>query len=170
MGWRNLFVTSAQTVAASVAGSLATSSGVESHWYRHLRTPSFQPSPGAFPTVWTLLYTDIAVVSARVLGTYQDGQVNPLAGARESAERGERGYRRALALNLLLNAGWSWTFFVRRDTALATLTAAALTASSADLARRAGRARRAYGVALAPYAAWCGFATVLSGRIHQLNA
>lgn len=52
---------------------------------------------------------------------------------------------------------------------LATVTALALTASSADLARRAAVVRPLYGLTLAPYAAWCAFATALSGSIHELN-
>jgi len=173
VGWKNLLSTSAQTVANAVAGSAATSSGVDSEWYRRLRKPAFQPPPAAFPIVWTLLYADIAVTSARVLGAQQEASPTHGSsgrGAAREARRDERGYRRALALNLALNAGWSWTFFAKRDTGLATLTAAALTVSSADLARRAGAVRPAYGAALAPYAAWCAFATALSGRIHQLNS
>jgi tryptophan-rich sensory protein len=61
-------------------------------------------------------------------------------------------------------------FFTKHDTALATATAAALTVSSADLARRAGRTTPVLGATLLPYAGWCGFATVLSARIHRLNS
>ena len=163
MSWKNLLATGMQTAATAVAGSLATASGVDSAWYDDLRKPSFQPPPAVFPVAWTLLYTDIAVSSAGVLGTLQEE-------GTDDARRAERGYRRALAVNLVLNAGWSWSFFAKKDTALATVTAAGLAASSADLARRAGRARSAYGIALVPYAGWCTFATVLSARIHQLNS
>jgi translocator protein len=45
--------------------------------------------------------------------------------------------------------------------------AAALTVSSADLARRAGDAR--VGAALLPYPLWGAFATVLSTHIWRLN-
>jgi translocator protein len=43
----------------------------------------------------------------------------------------------ATAVSLLLNAGWSWVFFNRRYLAAAVAVNATLTASSADLARRA---------------------------------
>ena len=184
MFWRNLLSTSARTTVAAVAGSAATASGVDSDWYRRLDKPAFQPPPAAFPIAWTLLYADIAVTSAAVLTELQqrarpglrrrDRPRRPIEPPRPehvpSAAAGrERGYRRALTLNLVLNAGWCWAFFARRNTALGTVTAVALTASSADLARRAARSRPLYGAALAPYAGWCGFATVLSARIHQLN-
>jgi tryptophan-rich sensory protein len=44
-----------------------------------------------------------------------------------------------------------------------------LTASSADLTRRAIAARGSSGAALALYPGWCAFATLLSTRIWQLN-
>ena len=45
----------------------------------------------------------------------------------------------------------------------------ALTASSADLSRRAIATRGPVGAALGLYPAWCAFATLLSTRIWQLN-
>lgn len=161
---KNLLLTSAMTAAAAVAGSVATSSGVNSEWYERLEKPDFQPPPAAFPIAWTLLYTDIAVTSAKVL-TELPERLGPVEG-----DPAARGYRRALTANLVLNAGWCWVFFVKRDPALATVTAAALTASAADLVRRAGKVGRGKALALSPYVAWCGFATALSGRIHQLNS
>ncbi|MFR9914545.1 tryptophan-rich sensory protein [Corynebacterium striatum] len=47
--------------------------------------------------------------------------------------------------------------------------AGALAASSADLVRRAWKSAPERGVLLAPYAAWAGFATVLSVEIARLN-
>ncbi|OLT08142.1 hypothetical protein BJF77_02270 [Kocuria sp. CNJ-770] len=185
MFWTTLLKTSAQTAAAAAAGTAATARGVDSTWYADLRTPALQPPPEVFPVVWTALYADLAVTSAAVLtelerrtcpgrhGLHDRGGVirRPRAGDTPSAAvRRRRGYRTALTVNLALNAGWSWVFFGKQDTALATVVAAALTASSADLARRAGQARPLLGAALLPYVGWCGFATVLSGRIHRLNA
>ena len=46
---------------------------------------------------------------------------------------------------------------------------ALLTASGLDLARRSARVNRPAGAALLPYAAWCGFATVLSAAIARRN-
>lgn len=47
--------------------------------------------------------------------------------------------------------------------------AGALAASTADLARTAGRASRAAGGLLVPYAAWTTFATVLTAGIWRRN-
>ena len=149
--------TALAVAATAVAGSAATNPGQA--WYRKLDKPSWQPPPAAFPVVWTALYTDIAAVSALVLDRLE----------REGRDAEARSYRRALAVNLALNAGWSITFFGRRQVRPAVLVAGLLAASSADLARRAGRVRPAYRRALAPYAGWTAFATVLNGEIARRN-
>ena len=77
--------------------------------------------------------------------------------------------RAALAFNLLLNGSWTWLFFNRRKLGASAVAAAALTASSADLTRRAVEARPNRGALLAPYPLWCAFATLLSTRIWMLN-
>ena len=139
-------------------GGLA-SRPAQSRWYERLEKPGFQPPRQAFPVVWPILYTDIALTSASTIDTLTD-----------RGEAGEaRKYTRALAANLFLNAGWSWVFFNRRRLGASAVLAGVLTASSADLARRAASANPTTGAALAPYAIWCAFATVLSTRIWQLN-
>ncbi|MGW5570417.1 TspO/MBR family protein [Nocardia thailandica] len=139
--------------AAAIVGSAATDPG--SAWYRKLSKPGFQPPPAAFPLAWTLLYADLAVISALALDNAPD-------------ERHATRTRRALSVDLVLNAGWSLVFFRAHRLGAATLIAAALTASSADLTRRAAAADRR-GLALAPYPAWCAFATVLSAALWRRN-
>lgn len=146
-------------VASTMAvGALVTDP--KSTWYQELRKPNWQPAPLAFPVVWTLLYADIALISGEVLAAAHQ------AGREDLAV----GYRRALAINLTLNAGWSVVFFGARRPHAAIPVAAALAASSADLSRRAGATDARYGVALAPYAAWTAFATVLNAAVAHLNA
>lgn len=156
MRWTTLLKTSAASAATAVAGVIATNP--DSLWYTTLRKPDWQPPSQVFPVVWTPLYADIAVTSALALDTL-DGE-RP----REAAA-----YRRALAANLVLNAAWSWLFWRSRRPWLAAAECAVLTASSADLVRRTARASRGAGLALAPYALWCGFATVLSTAIARKN-
>jgi translocator protein len=150
--------TAAASAASAVVGGLA-SRDASSGWYARLSKPSFQPPPVAFPVVWTGLYTDIAVSSATVIDALrEDGRVSEAAA-----------YERALAVNLVLNTSWTWVFFRAHRLGAATVTAAALAASCADLVRRAAPASRPAAVALSPYAAWCGFATVLSAAIWRRN-
>jgi tryptophan-rich sensory protein len=108
--------------------------------------------------VWPILYADIAAVSASTLDHLRE------------KDRGQaRTYAALLAANLVLNAGWTWLFFTRRQLGTSALAAAALTASSADLTRRATAACGSSGAVLGLYPAWCAFATLLSTRIWQLN-
>lgn len=156
--WRHTLArTGAVVGAAAVAGSALTDPG--SRWYRHLDTPRWQPPPATFPVVWTALYADVAVATA--------------AASAELAERGDdRGAReleQALALNMALNTAWTGLFFRARRPWLAAAECAVLTASSVDLARQAGAAGRGKAVAIGGYAAWCGFATVLSAAIARRN-
>ncbi|WP_343990382.1 TspO/MBR family protein, partial [Terrabacter terrae] len=109
--------------------------------------------------VWTALYADIAASSAAALNAYDE------AGDHE----GRSTYLKAFGTNLALNTAWSVVFWRSRRPWLAAVHAAVLTASSADLARRAGSANRGAGIALSPYAAWCGFATALSTAIARRN-
>jgi tryptophan-rich sensory protein len=128
-------------------------------WYSRLRKPPYQPPGAAFPLVWTTLYGDIAVTSAVVIDRLR------AAGQHERVRR----YTAALAVNLLLNAGWSWLFFRYHKLGASALGAAALTASSADLARRAAQAQGKAGATLSPYPLWCAFATVLATHVWRLN-
>mgnify|MGYP003111140320 CR=1 FL=1 len=155
--------TAAATAATAAAGGVATDP--DSGWYRRLRKPRWQPPAIAFPVVWTALYADLAVSSAVALDS---NDVPDIPGGK-TAQRQIRAYRGALAANLVLNAGWSWLFWRSRRPWLAAAECAVLTASSADLVRRTYKLNRGAGVALAPYALWCGFATVLSMAIAGLN-
>jgi tryptophan-rich sensory protein len=154
---RNLALTSAATVASAVVGGLATAP--DSAWYRSLDLPDWQPPPVAFPLVWTPLYADIAASSAAVLNAYD----------RTGDTAGRNAYLRALGTNLALNTAWSIVFWRVRRPWAAAAEAALLAASSADLARRAGRVNRGAGIGLSPYAAWCAFATALSVAIARRN-
>lgn len=146
----------AGVTACAIVGSLL--GRPDSRWYRSLDKPAFTPPDWVVPVVWTSLYGVLAVSSAKVIDDLTE----------EGRGREATAYTRALALNLTLNAGWSGLFFRAQNLALATVGAAALTLSSADLARR-GRAAGGWAVGLAAYTAWTGFATVLSGSLAKRN-
>lgn len=154
-----LLGTAAAVLLTSALGAAATTPAVRSTWYDHLRKPAYQPPRQVFPVVWPALYADIAIVSASGIDRLRD--------AGQDGE--QRAYQAALAGNLALNAGWSWLFFNRRRFGAATLLSAILTASSADLARRAVSVDKARAIPLVLYPLWCAFATVLSGHISVLN-
>jgi translocator protein len=149
--------TAAAVVATAAVGGLA-SRPAESSWYTRLRKPRFQPPRQVFPIVWPILYADIAAVSASTIDHLQDRKPEQV-----------RAYVALLSANLVLNASWTWLFFSRHRLGAAAVAAGVLTASSADLTRRAVDARGSAAAALVPYPLWCAFATLLSTRIWQLN-
>ncbi len=155
---RALLGTAVGTAAAAIVGSIASRSSVDT-WYRTIDKPPYVPPNVVFPVAWISLYTDIAVTSGRTLD---------LLGERGQSQHA-RSYATAVATNLALNAGWSWLFFKYHKLGASALAAAALTASSADLARRSAAVKPAAGIALAPYPLWCGFATVMSTDIWRRN-
>jgi tryptophan-rich sensory protein len=155
---KTLVATGLATAAAAVAGSAVSRDGVV-NWYSKIRKPGFVPPNAVFPIAWTALFTDIAATSAAAINQFRD----------DGDDAKARAYAGALGANLVLNAGWSWIFFNRHKLGLAAVTAAALTASSADLVRRAADADPKLGAALTPYPLWCGFATVMSTEIWRLN-
>jgi tryptophan-rich sensory protein len=150
--------TTGAVLLAAALGGLA-SRPAQSDWYKKLRKPGFEPPRQAFPIVWPLLYADVAVVSA--------GTVDELNDRGEQSQA--RAYSILLVLNLVLNGSWTWLFFSRHELGASAIAAAALTASSADLSRRAVRARGAGAGVLGLYPLWCAFATLLSSRIWWLN-
>ena len=155
---KSILGTALATAAAAVLGSVASRQGVET-WYPTLRKPPYNPPNAVFPIAWTTLYADIAVTSAATIDRF-----------RADGDSGKAtAYIAALGANLALNAGWSWVFFKMHKLGPSVIAAGALTASSADLTRRAADADPKFGAALAPYPLWCSFATLLSAGIWRRN-
>lgn len=142
----------AATAATAVAGGLATDP--RSTWFAGLAKPGWYPPPATFGIVWSALYTAVAWAGGEVLAR-SPGDPAP--------------FRRALAVNLVLNAAWTPVFFRAHRPAAATAECAVLALSSADLVRRALPVSRPAAGALVPYAAWTAFATALSGAIARRN-
>jgi benzodiazapine receptor len=155
---RTFIPTALAVTATAVVGGLA-SRPAQSAWYQAIRKPAYQPPRQAFPIVWPILYADIAAVSAATLDDLE----------RHGHGQDRRNYVVALVTNLILNGGWSWLFFNRRNLRASAIAAGALTLSSADLTRRAVAVRGKSAAPLGLYAAWCAFATALSTHIWILN-
>lgn len=156
--WRRTLRRTASMVgAAAVLGSALTDPG--SKWYTRLDRPRWQPPRVAFPVVWSALYAGISLSAAPA----------SVELAESGREREARQLECALAANMVLNAGWNGVFFRAHRLRLATAEAAVLAASAADLTRRAVPAGHGKAAVLGAYAAWCGFATVLTGAIARRN-
>ncbi|MDO9496806.1 MAG: TspO/MBR family protein [Nocardioides sp.] len=154
-GLRNLTATGAAALASAGLGAAATTPDAD--WYRDLQKPPWSPPSIVFPLVWTPLYTDIAVTSAAALTRLeQEGRHDEVAALR-----------RALAINLVLNTGWSVLFWQARRPWLAAAWSGLLAAHSAALVGRVAKVDSSLGAALAPYPLWCGFATALNTSIAR---
>jgi uncharacterized protein YbjT (DUF2867 family)/tryptophan-rich sensory protein len=156
--WRHTVQrTTAMVGAAAVVGSLLTDP--KSRWYRALSKPAWQPPPAAFPVVWTALYAEVALLTAAASAVL----------AERDRPKDARDLERALAVNMVLNAGWTGLFFRTHRPWVAAAECAALTASSVDLARRVAPAGRGKSTGLLAYAGWCAFATALTTAIARRN-
>ncbi|MFF7331921.1 tryptophan-rich sensory protein [Streptomyces sp. NPDC008150] len=152
--WLRYGAAAAAVTVTAVAGAKAVDP--RSAWYASLRKPSWQPPPRAFGLVWTPLYASIAYAAGHALGATSD-------------RRQHTALTTSLAANLSLNAGWNYLFFARRSPAAGLAGTLLLDVSNADLIRRTARTDRAAARALAPYAAWCAFATALNASIALRN-
>jgi len=145
----------AVTFSAAAVGSLANARALET-WYPSLAKPAWTPPGWVFGPVWTLLYTAMAIAAWLVWRRH-----------------GFRGARRAMALyavQLALNAAWSWLFFGFRMPGAAFAEIVALWAVVGATTISFWRYRRAAGILFIPYLLWVTFAVALSFSIWRLNA
>ena len=140
--------------AVASLGGWATSLSVDS-WYLTLDKPSFNPPNWVFAPVWTALYAMMAVAGWLVW--------------RKAGWRAlflKPGY---YGLQLLLNFGWSATFFGAESVVaglviinLLLIAIALTTYQFLEIDKRAG-------YLFIPYLAWVTFATILNVQIWKLN-
>ncbi len=143
-------------VVASIAFvGAAVNSPARRRWYRRLRRPGYSPPDAAFPVVWGALYPLIAISGYRVW--------------RRSSSPART---RALAFwsaQMALNAAWAPLFFGLKRTRLALADIGALIAAIALYAREARRIDAPAATMMAPYGAWCAFASLLNAEIVRRN-
>lgn len=156
--WR-LAVAILPVAATAVLGSAATGPNIDG-WYAGLNKPVFNPPNWAFPVAWTILYAMIATSAFRVLGAKP--RMGPSLGAWKLALT-------AFAVQLALNAAWTPTFFAAHALGAALVVSAAMWVMILWTIRLSWRFDRPAAWLLLPYAAWVGFATILTGAIWRLN-
>lgn len=164
--WRKISagILGSVAVTAAIAGALTQ---VNSSWYRQLPQTRLKPPRWVFPLAWTVLYTDIALVSSLTLADI--GEADPADRATASAVAGftpkEKRFIAALAGNLALNAAWPLMFFRVRNLPMATAECALLVGSAIDLVRRVWNVNSGRGAVLTPYALWTAYAATLTARV-----
>ncbi len=150
-----LGVFGALTAGAGALGATAMSPGTQL-WYQRLRKPPFQPPSAVFGPVWTVLYGLIALSGWRVW--------NQSAGPARSRALG------LWALQLGLNAAWSWLFFGKRMKRAALVDIGALGASIAAYIAAARKVDRPAAALVAPYLGWVCFASLLNEELVRRNS
>lgn len=156
--WRRRLADVAIIATPLVVGGISglLTSGQIATWYRTLERPGWNPPDEVFGPVWTSLYLAMGVALRTVV----------------RSDAGERDRLLAVglfALQLALNFGWSWIFFVEHELGLAVVEIVALWLAIAATIAAFARIRPAAGALLLPYLGWVTFATALSAAVWQLN-
>ncbi|MFE9928562.1 TspO/MBR family protein [Streptomyces sp. NPDC005533] len=151
--WKSHAVAAGAVAVTALVGGRAVDA--DSAWYKALDKPPWQPPPWAFGAVWTPLYASIAWAAGRGLSRSRRGEHARLAAS--------------LGTNLALNAGWNYLFFRCRSPRAGLAGTVLLDAGNAHLIVRTAAIDRTAAVALAPYAAWCLFATALNLSLVRRN-
>lgn len=139
-------------IAAGIGSAASIHAG---NFYMELVRPAWAPPPSVFGPVWTVLYILMALAAWLVWRT-----------------RNFRGAQTALILfliQLILNALWTWLFFVWNMGALAFAEIVLLWICIAATLIAFWRVRPMAGVLLIPYLLWVSFAVMLSYSVWQLN-
>ena len=124
-------------------------------WYAALKKPVGLPPNWVFPVVWLSLYLLMAVAAAWVW----------LAEASAWRTIGLALY----AVQLVLNAAWSWLFFGRHRTGLALLVLVMLTVLVAANMGAFFQVDSWAGLLLLPYLVWLVIALYLNASVCWLN-
>ncbi len=124
-------------------------------WYFALSKPSWNPPNWLFGPVWGVLYLLIAISAWLVwLNAGLAAAALPLG---------------LFALQLVLNAAWSWIFFGRHEIGLAFIEILILWIAILATCIAFWRLNPVSGYLLVPYLLWVSFASVLNFAIWRLN-
>jgi benzodiazapine receptor len=138
--------------AAAAIGAMATQRAPE--FYAALSRPEWAPPAWLFGPVWTVLYLLMALAAWLVWKERPAGARAPLA---------------LFAIQLALNALWSWLFFAWQRGGLAQIEILALLAFIVVTLVAFWRVRALAGVLMLPYLAWVTFATALTFALVRRN-
>lgn len=148
----------AAIVGCNAVGALGVVSGADGlrDWLPGLDTPRWQPPDWLFGPVWTALYTSMGVsISA----------VRRAGGGGVETVRAQRWF----AVQLAVNALWSYLFFSRRSPRAALVDAALIVVAVAATVRAIWQIHRPAALILLPYLAWVSFAFVLNADLVRRN-
>ncbi|KAF2514816.1 tryptophan-rich sensory protein [Flavobacterium salilacus subsp. salilacus] len=126
-------------------------------WYPTLEKPSFNPPNWLFAPVWGLLYVMIGVAAGLVWAKIDD--------QKEVVKKGLSFF----AIQLGLNALWSYLFFGLHNPLLALIEIALLWLMIYETFIQFNKVSKTAGYLFIPYLLWVSFAMVLNTCIWWLN-
>jgi len=153
---RQVFGLAGWLAASFVAGGIGAIASVSAGaFYAQLSRPSWAPPSWIFGPVWSVLYVLIGVAAWLVW--------------RKHGFRGASSALKLFGIQLIVNALWTWLFFVWHlgVISLAEIVVLWLLIVSTILAF--WRLHRAAAVMLVPYLVWVSFATALTFSLWRLN-
>ncbi len=139
--------------AAAAIGAFASVQAAT--FYQQLAQPSWAPPSSVFGPVWSLLYALMGIAAWLVW--------------REGGWRRQRVALTLFAVQLALNALWSWLFFAWHRGALAFADVVLLWLVIVATLIAFWRVRPLAGVLLVPYLCWVSFASALNYAVWHLN-
>ena len=142
------------TFAAAAIGGLSTGSGVR-NWYPTLAKPTWTPPAWLFGPVWTVLYICIAIAG--------------FLAWRRAGFGGAKWALTLFAVQLMLNAAWSWVFFGLHQPGWAFAEIILLWASILATTVALFTVSIWAGLLFMPYLLWVTFAAGLNFAIWRLN-
>ena len=142
------------SLAAGLIGSIATMPNIPT-WYATLVRPPLNPPNWVFGPVWTTLYILMGIAAFLVW------QRRDHPAARQGLA--------LFAVQLALNALWSWVFFAFHTLGLAFVVVVGLWLAILGTMERFYRVYPPAAYLLVPYLAWTTFASYLTGAYWYLN-
>ena len=149
--WLALAVFLVLCFAVASLGGLTTTPNIP-NWYAGLAKPSWTPPGWLFGPVWSALYLSMAV-AAWLVWRKGNAQIPMIL----------------FAVQLALNAAWSWLFFGLHSPSIAFLDIILLWAAIATTTIVFWRQSLLAGLLFVPYLVWVSFAAVLNFSIWRLN-
>ncbi len=127
-------------------------------WYPTLVKPSFNPPNWIFAPVWTSLYVMMGVAAGLIWN-----QITTQKSAVTKALQ-------IFAIQLILNALWSYLFFGLHNLMLATIEVVLLWLMIFETYSQFAKINKTASYLMLPYLAWVSFASVLTASIWWLNS
>lgn len=155
--YTRILVLVATCLVVGYFSSLVTQESVNT-WFPTINKPSFNPPGWLFAPVWTALYIMMGIAGGLVWHEINSPR-------REEVKKAMLFF----AIQLALNALWSYLFFGLKNPLLALIEIVLLWLLIYETYAKFGKINKISGYLFVPYLLWVSFASVLNASIWWLN-